>query len=139
AAVRSTSPEPARRGELVGFCRVLRPGDGRGGQPRPARDGSAASHLGGRVLFMQAGPPPFSRADIVRRKGPSGNYHRGHRVTKRIGGPLGGTAGRLSVRRSIASALRWLGYCKGERRGQIDRIPDVLVTERAPVRQRGRR
>src|SRR5439155_14086717 len=55
-------PETCEVGELVGFRRVLRPGYGRGGQPRPARDGSAASHLGGRVLFMQAGPPRFSRA-----------------------------------------------------------------------------
>jgi hypothetical protein len=47
-------------GELVGFCRS--PGERAGRWPRPARDGSAASHLEGLMLFVQAGPPPFSRA-----------------------------------------------------------------------------
>src|SRR5205085_411781 len=39
----------------------------RGGGPQPARDGSAASHLEGRLRFMQVGPPPSSRAPIVQR------------------------------------------------------------------------
>jgi hypothetical protein len=37
------------------------PASGRGGGLGP-RDGSAASHLEGLVLSMQAGPPPSSRA-----------------------------------------------------------------------------
>ena len=46
-------------GDLVGFCRS--PGIRAGRWPRPARDGSAASHLGGLLPSMQVGPPPFSR------------------------------------------------------------------------------
>src|SRR5947209_19513578 len=61
-AARSTRPGLARVGGLVWICRAS-PADGTGRfSPGPTRDGSAASHLGGRVRFMQAGPPPFSRA-----------------------------------------------------------------------------
>src|SRR5712691_2861664 len=58
----------------VGFAGSS-PADGTGRfSPGPTRDGSAASHLGGRVRFMQAGPPPFSRGPIVRRAPTIGNY-----------------------------------------------------------------
>src|SRR5512134_677772 len=59
-------------GELVGFCRS--PDRRAGGGPVPRGDGSAASHLEGLLLSMQAGPPPSSRtaygaADLVMRQG----------------------------------------------------------------------
>ena len=63
ASDEASSGRPAgtrKVGELVGFCRS--PGKRAGDGPRPARDGSAASHLEGLLLFMQAGPPPSSRA-----------------------------------------------------------------------------
>jgi len=52
------------------------PASGRGWRPRPARDGSAASHLEGLELFRQ-GPPPFSRTRMVRQNPREGNQ-RGH-------------------------------------------------------------
>ena len=63
ASLEASSGRPTgtrKVGELVGFCRS--PGGRAGRWPRPARDGSAANHLGGLLLSMQAGPPPFSRA-----------------------------------------------------------------------------
>ena len=60
---RGPSARPGRNsqvGDLVGFCRS--PGLRARRWPRPARDGSAASHLEGLVPYMQAGPPPSSRA-----------------------------------------------------------------------------
>jgi hypothetical protein len=66
ASPEASSGRPAGAGEvgeLVGFCRS--PGGRAGRWAPPARDGSAASHLGGLLRFMQAGPPPFSRAPMV--------------------------------------------------------------------------
>jgi hypothetical protein len=69
----SVRPVGAREvGDLVGFCRSPGKASG-GGPPQPARDGSAASHLEGRLRFMQVGPPPSSRAPIVQRAGEMDN------------------------------------------------------------------
>ena len=72
-------------GGLDWICRAS-PADGTGRfSPGPTRDGSAASHLGGRVRFMQAGPPPFSRGAIVRRASRIGNYPGGPRFRRTEG------------------------------------------------------
>jgi hypothetical protein len=64
-------PEHRELGELVGFCRS--PGGRAGPRTPPARDGSAASHLGGLLPFMQAGPPPLSHVAMVRHDPRFGN------------------------------------------------------------------
>jgi hypothetical protein len=68
-------------GELVWILPVTRQAGGRW-TLRPARDGSAASHLEGLELSMQAGPPPSSRATIVPHAARFGNNAAGP-----IGGP----------------------------------------------------
>src|ERR1700752_85079 len=52
-------PEPVRSVRWLDSAGL--PASGRGGEPWPARDGSAATHLEGLLLFMQDGPPPSSR------------------------------------------------------------------------------
>ena len=70
---------PGPRGRWSGWTLPAIPTSATGGRaravsPGPPRDGSAASHLEGRVAFMQAGPPPFSRTCMVQRVGGDGNY-----------------------------------------------------------------
>src|SRR5205807_7580004 len=76
-AARCDSPGP--RGRWSGWTLPVIPSSTTGGRagavsPGPPRDGSAASHLEGRIAFVQAGPPPFSRTCIVQRVGGDGNY-----------------------------------------------------------------
>src|SRR5262245_44504642 len=67
ASVGGSSGRPAGTdgvGELVWILPVARR---TGGAVAPAREGRlAANHLGGLLRFMQVGPPPFSRAPMVR-------------------------------------------------------------------------
>src|SRR4029453_14674110 len=82
-------PEPVRSVswlDSAGF-----PASGRGWRPRPARDGSAASHLEGLELFRQ-GPPPFSRTRMVRQNPREGNQ-RGHDDLRGSGRENYGTTG----------------------------------------------
>ena len=64
-------PEPGK--SVTGVDSAGHPASGWGGDPQPARDGSAANHLEGLELFMQAGPPPSSREDMVPQEGRCGN------------------------------------------------------------------
>ena len=73
---RSTRPGPA--GSVVWLDSAgSSPANRRAGavnSPGPPRDGSAASHLGGRMLWLQVGPPPLSRAPILHRDRAVDNY-----------------------------------------------------------------
>src|SRR5262245_15215700 len=66
-------------GELVWILPVARR---TGGAVAPAREGRlAANHLGGLLRFMQVGPPPFSRAAMVRQIQRCGKHAGEERVT----------------------------------------------------------